>query len=116
MKIIKILLVLAVLSITPAYSQVKSFKIDKPKSLMESIRKPYVVQQQPDYSTLLNNGKETATHLFPKSTLDNSFGIIEKSMVDNMPLLIPEGRFYIRNFKPDTTVRYSMKIKRIQAF
>lgn len=116
MKTIKIFLFLAFLSLTQAYSQVKSFKIEKPKSLMESINKPYVVEQSQDYSRLLNDAKESATHLFPKTTLDDSFGIIEKSMVDNMPLLIPEGRFYIRNYKPDSTVRYSMKIKRIHAF
>ena len=108
------------LFILETYSQVNNkFKIDTTfKSLSVIIDQKPFQDNSKDYSKLLN-GSEGNNFLFPRQQKSFAlqpevFGNIDKAQPDNMPLINPRGNFPMGNFKPDSTVRYSLQIKEIQ--
>jgi hypothetical protein len=72
-----------------------------------------------DFKQLLNNREQYKYKLSPKlADKDVRFGRLSKGIIkapdnsDNMPVVYPHGSFPMPVYKPDSTVRYTMLIKK----
>jgi hypothetical protein len=73
-----------------------------------------------DFKQFLNNPPIHKYQLDPKlADKDVHFGqlynakILTPSACDNMPIICPQGSFHMRIYKPDSTVNYTLLIKKI---
>lgn len=110
------------LFLTPTFSQINGhFKIDtifRDRSIF-SYQKPLKLSDSIDIKSLLKGPLNIRPLCFPKFS-ERNFDIRPKSMWsiaqsqfhDKMPCVRPEGYFPIPIVKPDSTVRYSLLIKR----
>ncbi len=120
----KLILLVAFFSLflTPAFSQISGcFKIDttfRDRSIF-SFHKPLTLNDSIDFKSLLNGSVNNHHFQFPKFS-ERNFDIRPNQMTsiarsrsfDKMPCLRPEGYFPMLIAKPDSTVRYSILIKR----
>ena len=110
------------LFLTPTYSQInEQFKIDttfRDQSIL-GYPKPFKLCDSIDFNALLNGSLNNKHFQFPKFSGRN-FDFGSKSMMtyvpgqfgDKMLWYRPKGYFPMAIVKPDSTVRYSLLIKR----
>jgi hypothetical protein len=99
-------------------SQLKSDTIFKNFSFNSST-KTFRLIDSIDFKRVLNNPANSNDFLFPKLTDKNmtfgrdSIGIFEPQMsFDNMPCQKPQGFYPMPMYKPDSTVKYTLLIKK----
>ena len=107
----------------PAFSQINCpFKIDTTFRNLSiyNYQKPYSLGNISDFKDKLNGLLNDRNFLFnglPNKNLNfsqDSFRTIGKTQTyDNMPCIKPQGFFPMRICKPDSTVRYSMRIEKL---
>jgi len=87
-------------------------------SLKNNLKTPKLVNPF-DSSWLFNNSRNNKKLIYPGLTDKNSklvqdpITIFQKpQMFDNMPCVVPQGNFPMPIVEPDTTVRYTLLIKK----
>jgi hypothetical protein len=87
-------------------------------SLKNNLKTPNLVISF-DSKWLFNNSRNNKKLIYPKLTDKNSklvqdpIAIFQKGqMFDNMPCVVPQGYFPMPIVEPDTTVRYTLLIKK----
>lgn len=110
------------LFLTPTYSQINwQYKIDttfRDQSIL-ICPKPFKLSDSIDFNALLNGSLKNKHFQFPKFSSRNfDFGLKSRmtftpgQFEDKMPCFRPQGYFPMAIAKPDSTVRYSLLIKR----
>jgi hypothetical protein len=122
MRKILLLIVLIIGYYLPTFSQVNSrlnFDSTFKNFSFSNSTKTFRHIDSIDFKEFLNNPANDKDFLFPKLTDKNmtfgrdSIGIFEpQKSFDNMPCLKPQGFFPMPIVKPDSTVRYTLLIKK----
>jgi hypothetical protein len=107
----------------PAFSQLNSnLKIDTTfrKLSIYDYQKPFNLGITKDYKNQIFSSSDNNLlfRRFSNKRLsfsqDSVMRIVKTQSYDNMPCINPKGFFPMRVYKPDSTVRYSMRVEKIK--
>ena len=123
MKKIILLTVLMIGLMIPAFSQLNSnLKIDTSfrKLSIYDYQKPFTIGIAKGYKSQVLDSSDNHLLFRPFSNIELNFNqdsvgrIVKAQSFDNMPCINPQGYFPMRVYKPDSTIRYSMRIEKIK--